>query len=369
MAKIQKYKVKSGWRWRVRWVDADGNQKSQSFDRQKLAADFLISLEHSMREGTYIAPSDMTVKQLLDEWLEIHKKQKSLEHNTVIGYRWNIEHICSHIGDVPVQLLRPVDIEKMYAALSSRDPKPLSGKSLQEIHTTLNLAMKHAIKNGIINRNPCDAVDRPKKQRFEASFIKPDMVSEYLKLFEQDWIYPAVVLALFCGLRRGELLALKWSDINFKTMKINIANAAVYIDNELVLKKPKSNQTRIVDMPPAVAIVLKKEKKKQMENKLMLQNLYYDSEFVVREDNGKRPSPVYLTRFFMRRIQASKLPHVRFHDLRHTTGSLMLLEGVGLKTVSEILGHSSITITGDIYAHVIDEQKKEAAKKIGKYLN
>jgi integrase len=361
MAKIQKYKVKSGWRWRVRWVDADGNQKSQSFDRQKLAADFLISLEHSMREGTYIAPSDITVKQLLNDWIAVHGLK--IEYNTRKAYNLNIKHISAAIGNIRLQELRPSDIEKMYAE------SKLSGKSLQEIHSTLNLAMRHAIKNGLINRNPCDAVDRPKKQKFEASFIKPDMVSEYLKLFEDAWIYPAVVLAIFCGLRRGELLALKWSDINFKTLKINVTHSAVCIDNQLELKKPKNNKARVVDMPPAVAVVLKKAKKKQMENKMLLQNLYYDSEFVIREDNGKRPMPSYVSRFFNRRIKASGLPHVRFHDLRHTTGSLMLLEGVGIKTVSEILGHSSITITADIYAHVIDEQKKEAAMKIGKYLN
>lgn len=95
---------------------------------------------------------------------------------------------------------------------------------------------------------------------------------------------------------------------------------------------------------------------------------YRDSDFVITEDNGTRPSLSYISRFFNRRIKSSGLPHVRLHDLRHTAASLMLLEGIDLKTVSEILGHSSITITADIYAHVMSESRKKAAQSLEKYI-
>jgi integrase len=364
MATIQKYKTKGDeFRWRVRWTDREGNQKSKSFDRHKDAAAFKTSVENSLREGTYVAPSRMTIKELLDEWLPYHTDKKKLEHNTIKGYKLNIKHICAHLGRIAIQNIKPADIERMYGKLNH-----LSGKSLRYIHSTLNLAFKYAIKNKIIKFNPMDEVDIPALTKFEASFIEPSMVGEYLKLFEDAWIYPAVVLSMFCGLRRGELLALKWSDINFKTMKINVSHSAYEVNCELVIKKPKNNKPRDVGMDPSVAVLLKKYRRQQNENKMLLGDSYIDSDFVIREDNGKRPMPSYMSRFFFRRIKSSKLPHIRFHDLRHTSGSLMLYEGTDLKVVSVILGHSSIKTTGDIYAHIIEQQKRKAANSIGKYL-
>lgn len=368
MATIQKYATKNNLtRWRVRWVDENGQQKSKSFNRQKLASEYLINLEHSMKQGIYVTPSKTTVGQFLDEWFSIHKKK--IEYNTVIGYEYNIKHAKEHIGNISLQSLKASDIEKMYGNLN------LSGKSKQYIHTTINTALKYAVKNKLISHNPCDIVDRPKKQKFQANFIKPDKIKDYVSLFEGTWIYPAVVISIFCGLRRGELSALKWSDINFKTLKLTVNSSSVVKKDpltkkkEITQKKPKNNQVRTISLPPSVAVILKKHRTTQSKNKLLMGNEYFDSDYVIREDNGIRPKPEYISRFFSRYIKRSKLPHVRFHDLRHTMGSLMIYEGVNIKTVSDILGHSSIAITGDIYAHIIEEQKREAANKIGKYLH
>ncbi len=361
MAKIQKYKTPNGlYRWRVRWSE-DGKQKSHSEVSYTAAHDYLINLEHSLKTGAYVSPDKICVRVFLDDWFSVHKKK--LEYNTITGYELNIRHIKSKIGDIPLQSLKAADIEKMFSEIM------LSGKSKQYIFTTLNLALRYAVKNRLIPFNLCDMVDKPKRKKYQAAFIKPAMVSAYLKLFEDSWLYPGVVLSLFCGLRRGELLALQWKDVDFKTMKININHSVVIIKNELILKKPKSNQIRAVSMPLGVAVILKKYRQQQNKNKLLMgPDEYISSDFVIREDNGTRPRPDYISRYFNRRIKSSNLPHVRFHDLRHSAASLMLVEGVGLKVVSEILGHSSISITGDLYSHVIEEQKKDAANKLGKYL-
>lgn len=362
MATINKYQTGTGGqRYRVLWRDPSGRQKSKSFDRYTKAKEFLTRLEHELRDGSYVEPSKTTVRKFLESWLDVHKK--SLQYNTIEGYQYNIAHINAQIGDTYLQKLTPGDIENMYKALSH-----LSGKYLQEIHAMLSLALKHAVKTRILNANPCDVVSRPKRVKFQAAFVRPEEVGKYLALFEGCWMYPAVVLALFCGLRRGELLALQWSDIRFKTGEITIRHSLEERKKEKVLKTPKNGKTRTVNMTDGVAVILKAHRKRQLEFRMLLGKQYHSSGFVIVEDDGTQPAPSYASRFFARRIARSDLPRVRFHDLRHTAASLMLLEGVSLKTVSEILGHSGISITADIYAHVIDEAKKQAADSLEKYL-
>ncbi len=362
MASINKYKTPTGeLRYRVIWRDPSGKQKSKSFDRYKRAADFMSKLEHELREGSYVEPSRITVRKFLDSWIEIHSA--NLQHKTIQGYKYNIGHINSVIGDKYLQVLTPGDIEMMYKALSK-----LSGKYLQEIHATLSLALKHAVKTRLLNNNPCDVVDRPKRVKFQANFIEPADVEKYLDQFRNCWMFPAVALSLFCGLRRGELLALRWEDIRFKSNEIFVRHSMEEQDGEKVLKSPKSGKMRIVPMAAGTTNIIKQHRKKQIELQLLLGEDYHESNFVITEDNGTRPALSYLSRAFNRRIKRSGLPHVRLHDLRHTAASLMLLEGVDLKTVSEILGHSSITITADIYAHVFNESRKKAAESLEKYI-
>jgi len=364
MAFIKKYITDTGEnRFRVFWRSPDGQQKSKSFDRYTKARDYQTKLEHDLREGSYVEPSKKTVRELLAEWFEIHKHKRGLEYRTIQSYEYNIKHINGVIGGKLVQRLTPGDIELMYKTLSG-----LSGKYKQGLHSTLNLAFKYAIKTRLLSNNPCAAVDRPKKIKYQASFVHPDDVQKYLDLFSDAWIYPAVVISMFCGLRRGEISGLQWDDVNFKKGVITVRHSVVDIKGQRVLKKPKNNKTRTVNMPQGLVRCLKEYRKKQLEYQLLLgDENYRKSNFVLTEDNGTVPAVSYISRFFNRRIKSSDLPRVRFHDLRHTAASLMILEGTDLKTVSEILGHSSITITADTYAHIIDEAKKKAADNLEKY--
>jgi integrase len=364
MASIQKYQTKEGkTRYRVMW--RDGNKpKSKSFDKWTPANDFKISLEHTKREGSYVAPSKLTVREYLKDWLDTRKD--GLSNSSAMGYAYNINHANEYIGDLALQGLNASDIEKMYKLL--RKDKQLSGTYLLYIHRVLNIAFKDACKKKLINNNPCQYADAPKKNKFTASFVRPDDVSDYLALFADSWIYPAIAISLFCGLRRSEILALQWENIDFKNGKINVKHSVERIKGEFILKSPKSGKSRSVNMPVGIIDLLQSHKKKQKENRLLLGEKYNKSDFVITEDNGTRPDPKYVTRFVSRRLKASKLSYIRFHDLRHTAASLMILEGNDIKTVSDILGHASIAITADTYAHVIEESKKKAADSLNKYL-
>jgi len=366
MATIQKYTTKSGQlRYRVMWRDGM-KQKSKSFDRSKSATEFKIKLEHDLRQGSYVEPIKITVREYLEQWFEVHSK--ALAYNTIQDYRYVTKHINKHIGGAYLQKLHAGDIEIMYKRLSVN----LSGKYIRNIHSMLNTALKAAVRNRQLTSNPCDLLDAPKiKEKFEASFIPPESVSEYVNLYKGYWIQPAVAISLMCGLRRGELLALKWKDISFTKNTIHVKQSS-YFDhstNMIIDKAPKSGKPRMVFMPNELNVFLKNLKREQKKQKIAIGYLYNDSDYVLVENNGNRPRPDTVSSTFARKLKKSNLPYIRFHDLRHTAGSLMILEGHDLKTVSEVLGHASIAITADIYIHIINEMKKKAADSVGKYLN
>ena len=355
MAKIQKYKVKAGFRWRVRW-ESDEGQKSKTFSKWSAADDFRKSLEHNLAEGTYTEPSDMMLSAFLAAWIESYKA--NISPSTESGYRVNVRHISGILGSKKLQKITPIDIESMYAQLS----ETLSGTSILYVHRVLSRALKQAVRQRLINSNPCSFVDPPKKTKDQgAQFIHANDVSKYLTAFEGSYMYPAVCLALFCGLRRGEVLGLQWPDIS--NGKMAIKHNMTYTG----IRVPKSGYSRSIPITPPIKAMLQAQREKQKRFKEKLWNMYNKSDFVVTYDDGRQIDPRVFSKQFHATLVNAGLPVVRFHDLRHTAASLMIMEGVDIKTVSEVLGHKSIKITADIYGHIADEHKLDAMNRLNKY--
>jgi len=355
MAKIQKYKVKSGFRWRVRWT-VDDERKSRTFGKWSAADDFRKSLEHNLAEGTYTEPTDMTLSAFLSAWIDAYKT--NLSPSTENGYRVNVRHVSGIIGAKKLQKVTPTDIESMYAQLSEK----LSGTSLLYVHRVLSRALKQAVRQRLINSNPCSFVDPPKKNKDQgAQYIHPEDVSRYLAAFNGSYMYPAVCLALFCGLRRGEVLGLQWADI--KHGKMAVRHNMTYEG----IKSPKSGYSRTIPITLPIKAMLQAQREKQKHFKELLWNKYNKSDFIVTYDDGRQIDPRVFSKLFKDALIRTGLPVVRFHDLRHTAASLMIMEGVDMKTVSEVLGHQSIKITADIYGHIADEHKLDAMNRLNKY--
>lgn len=360
MASIQKYQTKDGkTRYSIRWRDGNKN-KSKSFDRYQNAKDFLTSLEHALREGSYVAPTKTTVKAYLKDWIKAQENR--LASNTIRGYKKNIEHL-NEIADITIQRLSPSDIEKAYNKLR----EDLSGTTLLYIHRVLSKALKDAKKQRMINNNPCEYVTTPKKNSYTAEFINPDDVKSYVRAFENTAYFTPVVIAVFCGLRRNEILALTWDKIDFDSNKINVDNSIIWEKKEYRFTETKGKEKRKIYMNNMVAWSLKSYKETQKQRKLDLEDKYFDSNFVCVYENGIPIKPAALSKAFARGLERAGLKHIEFHALRHTNASLLIYEGNDLKTVSDWLGHSTIKITADIYGHVIEEAKKKAANSLEKY--
>ncbi|HWR44199.1 site-specific integrase [Sporomusa sp.] len=176
-----------------------------------------------------------------------------------------------------------------------------------------------------------------------------------------------VALAAICGLRRGECLALTVDDIDFNNRRIRINKQLNDIEKQAVIGDPKSEESnRTISAPEEVFNILRRHIQQNEKNKLMLADEYKDYKLVVCQNDGDYVRPVYFSKNFTRFIEKHKLKKIRFHDLRHSCASLMLKSGIAMKTASNILGHSSIGITADLYTHVLDETKQAAALQIGK---
>ncbi len=288
------------------------------------------------------------------------------EHNTYIGYRINVNHIKKHIGDIPLQELTGNHIEFMYKDLS----QTLSQKSIHYINQTLNTALKAAVRKQIINMNPCDTIDPPKKgAKYEPKVIEPHMVGDYLKLYKGTWVYIALIISIVCGLRRGELCALKWSSINLSTGETQITAASYVQDNIIKEKLPKSNKVRKVYLPPSLIILLKEHKKWQQKNKLRLGEQYHNSQYVITYEDGIRPQPSRLTQLYKRRLKRSHLEYVRLHDLRGTMASLTSFEGYGDDIASAALGHHNPEFTRKHYIQKYDQELINTANSLDKYIS
>lgn len=350
---------------RYSYKDEDGirRHKRETFDKYKQAAAFKTKIENDMLENEFVEPSKQTVREYLTEWLEDYKDE--IAYNTYTGYRTNTRHINKHVGNYPLQKLQAHHIEKMYKQLRST----LSGTSIRYIHRTLSRALTLAEKDQLLKKNPCGTVDIPKRTTYTAAFLDEQEVAQLMEAAKDTDIYIAVVLAVSRGMRRNEILGLRWQDINFAKNNISINHSIRYEKGDYIRETPKSEKSiRILPLSDKLKRLLKEQRARQKKNMELFWNDYHKSDYICTYADGKLINPPTFSVIFSRLLKKNNLRHVRFHDLRHTSASLMLREGIELKVVSDILGHSTITITSDLYTHVLDDLKKDVAKKMDSYL-
>jgi len=373
---IRKRKTATGYSWQViveAGVDGEGNRKRlyRTVDGTKKDAEkVLTQLLSELNQGTLIEPSKLTLQEYLREWMKTYV-EPNLSPTTVDGYRVNIEkHIIPSIGHIKLQTLTPLHLQRFYKdKLNSGrlDGKGgLNPKTVIYIHRNIREALDHALRMQLVPRNVADLVTLPKTKQYKAAVYDEKQLLHLREVAKQneDMELP-VNLAAVLGLRRGELLGLKWQNVNFESRSITICDNLVPTSKGTLTKAPKSeNSKRTVDIPEGLVPILKKHKVRQAENKLALGPAYCDEGFVCCQKDGKHWDPKYFSRKFAAFLKRHNLPHIRLHDLRHSNATLMLKYGVAAKVASQRLGHSSIGITLDLYSHVMSDMQKDAADKI-----
>lgn len=263
-----------------------------------------------------------------------------------------------NLGHFPLKQLTPQVIQAYYGKACHE----LSSRTVHHQHRVLSQALKYAVRQGLIGKNPCELVDPPKPRTKIMRTLNPSEANNLIEAAEGSYYYPIIYTALSTGLRQAELLALRWRDLELGIIPSISVNRALYKRcGVCVFKEPKTSHSRgLVAMTPKLAAFLR-------DYRHELKSLYCEfgkelplDDLVFANVEGKPLNPSSLNREFKRIVKRAGLENVRFHDLRHTFASLMLLRGAKPKVISEALGHASVAFTMDVYSHIIEGMQSDA---------
>lgn len=353
-------------------TDEKGKKKQKwisGFNTKKEAERELNKVLVQVESNDYINVEKMKVRDYFNHWLDTYV-DINLEKTTADGYRICIEkRINKRLGDIQLQKLKPFHIQSFYDFLIKEgriDGKGgLSPKSVIQTHRILRKALSQAVKLQLINKNPADYVEVPKKKTFHAKVLNESDIPKFLNIFKSTDIYIAIVLAIGVGLRRGEVLGIRWNDIDFKNKTISINQTLLHGNKGYIFSTPKSEKSRrTIVISDSILYILNEVREKQCDDKRKLGKSYNDSGLIICKNDGSPINPSTFSHVFSKVLKDNYFSHIRFHDLRHTNATLMLKNNIPAKIASERLGHSSIGITLDLYSHVLNEMQEEAAEKL-----
>lgn len=321
----------------------------------------------AMKGGTYLEPDKTTVAAFLDRWIghvEAHVSRRSHERYADLAQK----NIVPLIGGVVLNKLRPAQIAEAYAtalATGRRDGNGgLSPRTVHHMHRILKQALGQAVKWEILHRNPCDAVDPPKVERTAMHTFDLPQTAELIDALRGTRMLAPVLLAVLCGLRRGELAALRWRNVDLAAGQIAVVESAEETKAGVRYKEPKSGRARTVALSAIMVDELKAHRARQAEELLKLGVRLSGDSFVVAQADASPLKPTSITHEWVRLLGRTSLPRIRFHDLRHAHATHMLANGVHPKIASERLGHSKVGITLDLYSHVLPGMQEDAVVRV-----
>ena len=354
-----------------KWICTDLDVKGNKTRAEKFLREQIVALE--CKSG--IVNSDILFSDYVKIWLE--QVKNSVDSITFQGYEQLANsHIIPYFEQKKTRL-QDVKKETLQAYIDEKSKSGrldnkggLSAKSLKLHRNILNQTLKEALKSGLISVNPCQWVKLPQIQRREPTFYTAEQIEKLLSAIIGDsTFYLLVKLTATYGLRRSEVLGLMWNSIDFENDTLQIAHTVVKVNSTVCKNKTKNASSyRSFPLIDEIKQLLLAERKKQTKNRKEFGKEYIQSPYVFVWDNGKPFATEYVSQHFKRLLEWNNLPHIRFHDLRHSCASILLSRGFTLKDVQEWLGHSDITLTANIYGHLDIERKKAIADTMANIL-
>ncbi|QSF43304.1 tyrosine-type recombinase/integrase [Paenibacillus tianjinensis] len=350
---IKKGKVHYKYAFEVK--DTNGKRKTikESGFTKKTECKIAEALARTEWEkGNHINPSAITFGDYITEWLKNKKDIGVKTRHTNVGHINN--HILPAIGHIPLQKLTYEDIEYLIQEMQKKvlpNGKNLAEGTIRKVFNLVQTSLRAAVKRELIMRNPIDKLDKgskPKAGKPKYDYWSVEEVNEFLSNLKHR-LKILFILAIYTGMRRGEILALKWKDINFKTRQIRIAKA-----------KTDAGE-RSITTSKFVIGALTDHFNQVLAEKSKYNESYIDNNYIICDELGHSLSTSNFHKFWTRKLEATGVRKIRFHDLRHTCASLMFSAGVHPKVVQEMLGHSSIKVTLDMYSHMMPNMQADAA--------
>jgi integrase len=357
-------KEKSSWKVRVE-IQKDcitGKRKQKCYTVYGTKKEAQIFLTEKLREldtGLLINTKDMEFCDYLDFWIE-ESCANRLKITTIDSYKHNIDkYIKPNIGNIELQKLMPLHLQNFYKQCMKTG---LSNKTVVNIHRIIHCALEKAVKWQLVIRNVADSVEPPKPIKYKAKFLDEKQTLLLLEKSKTSDIYIPIAIAIYTGMRRGEILGLTWDNVDFINDNIEITKALNDTSEGLQYLNPKTSESaRNIIMPETLVRILKAHKIDQQKNKMRLGQFYNDNNAVCCYADGRLFNPKRFSHKFHDLLEANSLSIIRFHDLRHSHASLLVKLGVQPKVISERLGHSNIATTMDLYSHIYEDTHKEVA--------
>ena len=322
----------------------------------------LVEIVHSKDMGTLTDARGLTVGAFLDQWMA-EVVRPSVRPWTYKGYEVHARlHINPALGSLSLENLSPFHVQ---ALLNQKLAEGLSPKTVRYIRGTLRTAMKQATRWGLIARNPVDAVDGPKVERFEIRPFTPDEARRFLVSIRGDRLEALYSVALTMGLRQGEALGLRWQDIDLDMGYIRVNKQLQRIDGQFHLVEPKTPRSRrALALPSSIAASLLLHRQRQVAERDVAPDRWETSDLVFTTERGRPLDGTVVSHDFHRKLDKAGLAQRRFHDLRHSCATLLLVQGVSPRVVMDVLGHSQIALTMNTYSHVLPELRRQAADRM-----
>lgn len=354
-------------KWVATHISATGNNKRE-------ANRFRDELIATYEEEEYVEPSEPSYETkfipFVRQWVETIKFV--CDPITFEGYKCAVDcHIIPYFNSIDPALedVTPMMVQRFTTHLlkegNLKTGGPLSNKSVRNYLTVLSQIFNDAIEKGVIQENPVKKVKKPKKTRYSASFYSSQQIKEMTEALKDESLLPLIMITAMYGLRRSEVLGLKWDSLDFDNKRVTIKHV-VCRHNTIVEKdttKTKSSY-RTYPMTPVAEKIFREAKQREKENEQLFGDAYRKNDYVFKWDDGKPYPPDYVTNKFRKLLAKYNLPQIRFHDLRHSCASILIELGYNLKDIQEWLGHSDIETTGNVYGHLTREHLNEIGDEI-----
>lgn len=349
-----------------KWINSGlpekGNKrKAEAFLREQIAL-------HERNEG--LVQTDILFADYIRHWLT-HIARK-VDEVTMQGYKTLADgHILPYFDQkkVPVRSLdhtmiqRYMDEKYQNGRLDGKGG--LSPRSLRLHKNIIRQALDLAVQSKLIPANPCQFVELPQNVRYESTFYNAKQLQDLFKAFQGDELLPLVKITALYGLRRSELLGLQWDSIDFERKTMTIRHTVSKVTEVVAKDKTKNaSSRRSFPLTPEAEAIFRRAKEKEQQNRAMFGREYQENSYVFKWPDGHPYSPDYISHRFNRLLKKHDLPHIRFHELRHSCASLLIDMGFTLKDVQEWLGHSDIKMTANIYAHLDTARKSSIADSL-----
>ena len=292
----------------------------------------------------------------------------SVKQRTFENYAYVVRlHLAPTLGHMKLKALSLAHVQGLYR---SKLDSGLSRRTVQLIHTTLHKALKQAVRWGLVPRNVTEAVTSPRPAKKEIHPLTPSEARTLLEAAKGERFEALYVLAISAGLRRGELLGLRWTDVDLERGYVQVRQQLIRTEGGLIFSPPKGGKSRSVRLAPSTVRALESHRKRQLEEKLRLVGLWKENGLVFTTTIGTPMDGDNLVkRSFKPLMSQTQLPQIRFHDLRHTFATLLLSRGTHPKVVQEMLGHADISQTMDTYSHVLPDMQEGAVSEMERGLS